>query len=194
MIKIPGSVELQALRTVTPNVWGQGKMDVQLKQRVNLPFLWLFSSVSPSDGMTEWFPPALVCATFFTQIIKSVLISSFNNQLKLLVRSILPFLWLSLWVSEWTYNLLYWLFKLLLSNISESPLLPFCEISLAGTCLRKLKSVSDNMLHILIGMPPGFHSSDYHRVLISNQYSLMKTFCCCCFWLLMLFSWWFSNC
>ena len=110
MIKIPGSVELQALRTVTPNVWGQGKMDVQLKQRVNLPFLWLFSSVSPSDGMTEWFPPALVCATFFTQIIKSVLISSFNNQLKLLVRSILPFLWLSLWVSEWTYNLLYWLF------------------------------------------------------------------------------------
>lgn len=108
MIKIPGSVELQALRTVTPNVWGQGKMDVQLKQRVNLPFLWLFSSVSPSDGMTEWFPPALVCATFFTQIIKSVLISSFNNQLKLLIRSVLPFLWLSLVYESVSEHIIYY--------------------------------------------------------------------------------------
>lgn len=94
---------------MTPNVWGQGKMDVQLKQRVHLPLLWLFSSVRPSDGMTEWCPPALVCVTFFTQSIKSMLISSFDNQLKLLIRSILPFLWLSLVYQSVSEHIIYYI-------------------------------------------------------------------------------------
>jgi hypothetical protein len=176
---------------MTPNVWGQGKMDVQLKQRVHLPLLWLFSSVRPSDEMTEWCPPALVCVTFFTQSIKSMLISSFDNQLKLLIRSILPFLWLSLVYQSVSEHIIYYIddFNCFF------PIVVSLHFSLfVRTCLRKLKSVSDNMFHILIGMPPVFHRSEYHWVLISHRCSLMKTFCCCCFWLLMLFFWWVSDC
>ena len=69
----------------------------------------LFSSVSPSDWMTEWCPPALVCANFFTQFIKSMLISSFDNWLKLLIRSILHFLWLSLVYLSVIENIIYYI-------------------------------------------------------------------------------------